>query len=365
MCGVIAQVLLTARGEAIETRLLAFVRKAPFGFDAALFLETVERGVERSIEDVEGTVGGSADRSRDGVSVVRPPGKCLEDEGIERALKQRDLIGHGYLLMLLGNKWSTGPDVKSANRVARQLQTTVADLGSSHRYANDTVTRSGKRRGNWLRNNGLSLVLLALFLLCWFGQSLAGYREHNHDLMDDGQPAVSYTGYLRTPHFLEATAENWESEFVQMAFYVLLTVKLFQKGSAESKNPDGEEEEVDREPNPARPGAPAPVRRGGWMLTLYANSLSLALLTMFSISFIAHATGGAGVYNEEMVHKGLAPLSAFAYMTTSRFWFESLQNWQSEFLAVLSIVVLTIHLRQHGSPESKPVDAGHHETGIG
>jgi hypothetical protein len=213
------------------------------------------------------------------------------------------------------------------------------------------------------RNNGLSITLLALFLVTWLGQSVAGHRYHNEEQRDHGQPEIGYVEYLKSPAFVEATAENWESEFFQMAFYVVLTVFLFQKGSSESKDP-AKKERVDREPDPKRKGAPWPVRRGGLVLHLYKNSLALALFGLFLVSFLMHAAGGAGEYNAEQREHGKAgELSALEYMRTSRFWFESLQNWQSEFLAVLAIVVLSIWLRQAGSPESKPVDAPHDETG--
>lgn len=213
------------------------------------------------------------------------------------------------------------------------------------------------------KNNGLSITLLVLFIGTLVGQSAAGHRFHNQEQRDHDQPEISYVEYLKSPEFLEATAENWESEFLQMAFYVILTVFLFQKGSSESKDPD-RKESVDREPDPKRKGAPWPVKRGGLVLHLYKNSLSLALFGLFLVSFVAHAIGGAGAYNAaQREHGEPGDVSALDYIRTSRFWFESLQNWQSEFLAVLSIVVLSIWLRQAGSPESKPVDAAHSETG--
>lgn len=215
------------------------------------------------------------------------------------------------------------------------------------------------------KNNGLSLTLLVLFLSALVGQSVSGYRHYNEEQEAHGQPPSTYSAYLGTPDFLESTAENWESEFLQMTLYVILTVFLFQKGSSESKDPE-QKEEVDRKPDPRRRGAPGPVRRGGFALAMYKNSLSLALLALFLVSFVLHAVGGAGQYNEERsVHGGAAPIGAIEYMGTARFWFESFQNWQSEFLAVLAIVVLSIYLRQQGSPESKPVDAAHDETGGG
>ena len=216
-----------------------------------------------------------------------------------------------------------------------------------------------------LRENGLSLVLLTLFLLTWaVGQVLVGHRTFNQDQVDHGQRAVAVGEYLTSAHFLEATAENWESEFLQMGVYVALTIFLFQKGSSESKPLEGKQP-VDRDPRHSRHkrDAPWPVRRGGWVLALYTHSLTLAFLLLFAISFAIHAVSGCALYNEERSQHGEAAVSCADYLRSSRFWFESLQNWQSEFLAILSMVVLSIFLRQRGSPESKPVDAPHRETG--
>jgi hypothetical protein len=216
------------------------------------------------------------------------------------------------------------------------------------------------------RNNGLSLVLFVLFFFTFLiGQSLTGHQYSNNEAQQHGQPTVTYTEYLAGSHFLEATMENWESEFLQMFFFIVLTVFLYQKGSAESKDPE-KEEEVDRDPAKSRnkKNAPWPVRKGGWILKLYEHSLSLAFLLLFLGSFFLHAVGGAGEYNDDQRQHGRPErVSTFEYMTTARFWFESLQNWQSEFLAVGSMVVLTIFLRERGSKESKPVDAPHAETG--
>ena len=220
----------------------------------------------------------------------------------------------------------------------------------------------------FLRNNGLSLVLFCLFFLAFIvGQSITGHAEYNEDQKEHGQPVVGFAEYLGGGHFLEATMENWESEFLQMFIFVVLTACLYQKGSAESKDPD-KEEEVDRDPRQSKDkkDAPWPVRKGGFVLKLYENSLSLALFILFAFSFILHAVGGAEVYNEDQREHGSAErVTAVQYMGTSRFWFESFQNWQSEFLSIGAMVVLTIWLRQKGSPESKPVDAPHDQTGGG
>ena len=216
-----------------------------------------------------------------------------------------------------------------------------------------------------LHENGLSLALLLLFLTTLVaGQTWSGHLQHNEERRDHGQPELSYGAYLQSDHFLEATMENWESEFLQMFVYVLLTVSLFQKGSSESKKLD-EPEPVDRDPreSPDKKRAPWPVRRGGLILRLYENSLSLAFLLLFLASFFLHAVGGAGEYNSEQLEHGGETVTVLQYLGTSQLWFESFQNWQSEFLALFSMVVLSIWLRQRGSPESKPVDAPHGHTG--
>ena len=218
----------------------------------------------------------------------------------------------------------------------------------------------------FFRNNGLSLVWLGLFFTAFIGgQTVSGYLHYNEEQRDHRQPEVGYVEYLATPHFVEATMENWESEFLQMFLFVTLTCFLYQKGSAESKK-IGEEEAVDRDPRQSKdkPDAPYPVRKGGLLLTVYEYSLSLAFFVLFAIAFVLHAAGGAREYNQEQLeHGSREAVSTFGYMATSRFWFESLQNWQSEFLAVGLMVVLSIWLRHRGSPESKPVDAPHSQTG--
>jgi hypothetical protein len=148
-----------------------------------------------------------------------------------------------------------------------------------------------------------------------------------------------------------------------MSAYVFLTIFLFQKGSSESKDPDAEGPQ-DKDPRTERnkPDAPWPVRRGGWILTLYENSLTLAFVFLFLASVVVHVAGGARLHNEEQTALGKPGVGLLEYMQTSRFWFESFQNWQSEFLAIGSMVILSVFLRQRGSPESKPVAAGMAQT---
>lgn len=213
-------------------------------------------------------------------------------------------------------------------------------------------------------HNGLSIVLFALFLIFIVAQSIAGHRHYNQEQREHKQPTVAFVEYITGHHFLEASMENWESEFLQMFFFIVFTVFLYQKGSAESKDPD-KEEEVDKDPKKAKTkDSPSPVKKGGWRLKLYEHSLSLAFLILFLASFFLHAKGGAGDYNEEQrAHGSTETVTTMEYMATSRFWFESFQNWQSEFLAVGLMVVLTIFLRERGSKESKPVAAAHDDTG--
>lgn len=214
--------------------------------------------------------------------------------------------------------------------------------------------------------NGLGIALLTMLCLFWAGQFLAGWKDHNQELQEHRHPPLSAGEYIRSGHFISATFENWESEFLQMTIYVLLTVWLRQKGSAESKKLVGEEgageEPVDREPKPG-PDAPWAVNKGGLWLNLYKNSLVIAFSLLFIFSFWLHFAGSLSDYNLEQRLKQMPTVSAGEYIGEAHFWFESFQNWQSEFLAVAAIVLLSIRLRQKGSPESKPVDAPHAETG--
>lgn len=216
----------------------------------------------------------------------------------------------------------------------------------------------------FLRNNGLSVVLILLFLVTFAGQVLAGHAHDNEERARHGFAVQPFGEYLTSGEMWEATAENWESEFLQMFVFVVLTVVLFQKGSSQSKDPD-REEAVDRPIDPHREGAPWPVRRGGLVSKLYEHSLSLVFLLLFVGAWAVHVVGGHEAVNEERRLHGDAEIQLVEYVTSATFWFESLQNWQSEFLAIAAMGLLSIVLRQRGSPESKPVDAATLETGAG
>jgi hypothetical protein len=214
----------------------------------------------------------------------------------------------------------------------------------------------------FLRNNGLSITFFLLFLFSLAGQVFTGLNEHNQETVEQGGEPVGLAQYLRSGHFLQATFENWESEFLQMALFLVLSMFLYQKGSSESKDPD-KEEDVDKEPNPRKKDAPWPVKRGGIWLKIYKHSLCYAFGILFIISFVIHWRGSLKDYNDEKVLKHLATESGLQYLTNARFWFESFQNWQSEFLSIFTIIVLSIFLREQYSPQSKPVDSPDSETG--
>jgi hypothetical protein len=211
--------------------------------------------------------------------------------------------------------------------------------------------------------NGLSIVMILLFILSIVAQIITGFKSHNDEITDKHGKPFTLSEYLMSGHFIEATFENWESEFLQMGAFVLLSVSLYQKGSAESKDPD-KKEETDKEPEP-KEDAPWPVKKGGWILTFYKNSLSIAFFLLFLISFVLHFYGSLINYNDSQILMGLPVTKAADYFTNSQFWFESFENWQSEFLSVFCMVVLSIFLRQKGSPQSKAVDAPDSKTGGG
>jgi hypothetical protein len=215
----------------------------------------------------------------------------------------------------------------------------------------------------FLRNHGLSLAMFGLFLAALIPMSVVGHHAHDADLAEHGRRPIPYVTYLTSGDFIEGVFENWESEFLQMGVYVLITAYLFEKGSPESKSLD-EQAPQDVDPRRQRyPNRPWPVRRGGVWLTLYMNSLATALFALFAMSFFLHAVGGTTAYNQNAREHGESTISVTTFLTTSEFWYQSFQNWQSEFLSVGTLAVLGIFLRQQGSPESKPVAAPTSQTG--
>lgn len=210
--------------------------------------------------------------------------------------------------------------------------------------------------------NSLTIVFFILFVVSLTGQFFTGWMEYNNDLKDDNFPPVSIKTYVTSGHFISSTFENWESEFLQMALFVILTKTLKQKGSSESKKLD-EEEEVDKEPDPNKEDAPWPVHKGGIILALYKNSLFIVLILLYLFSFAMHLYGSLKDYNGAQLRMGKSTDTMFEYLANSRIWFESFQNWQSEFLSIFAIILLSIYFRQQGSSQSKPVDAANSQTG--
>jgi uncharacterized protein (DUF486 family) len=213
-----------------------------------------------------------------------------------------------------------------------------------------------------LKQNGLSIAVFGLFAIFLVGESLTGWHAFNGDAVEHGERAIGYVSYLTTGHFMEGVFENWESEFLQMAAYIVLTIWLVQKGSPESKPMEagGEPEPPDAS---GAERVPEPVRRGGWRRRIYESSLSIAFAVLFVLAIVLHAVGGAREYSAQLVEHGQPPVGLMTFVTTSTFWYQSFQNWQSEFLAVGLLVVLSVFLRQRGSPQSKPVAAPSGETG--
>ena len=223
------------------------------------------------------------------------------------------------------------------------------------------------------REQSLSLVFLALFITALAGQAFAGWHEYNnqetwHALMANEMPQTLSLGrYLTTSSFAQAVTENWQSEYLQFTLFILLTVWFIQKGSPESKQPGEEGGETDEQQSLGphiRPDSPSWAKAGGWRLAIYENSLVLVMATIWIWSWFAQSVSGWSEHNAELLEHEQPALSWVGYLGSAGFWEATLQNWQSEFLAVGSMAVFAIYLRQRGSPESKPVGAAHDATGV-
>ncbi len=224
-----------------------------------------------------------------------------------------------------------------------------------------------------LRDHGLSLFFLAIFLAALVGQAIAGHADYNNDqiaharLLGEQPETISFARYVVSSSFGQAVMENWQSEYLQFSLFILMTVWLVQKGSPESKELHKGGRESDQEQRVgqhATPDSPKWARVRGVRLWLYSNSLLLLMATIFVSAWFAQSVTGWSAYNAEQIEHQQQPLSWLDYLGSADFWQTTLQNWQSEFLAVGSMVVLAIFLRQRGSPESKPVGAAHAATGV-
>jgi hypothetical protein len=219
----------------------------------------------------------------------------------------------------------------------------------------------------WLRDHSLTLAFTALLLGALAGQAMTGLAGYNEQARDARLPVLSLLQYLTSSQFAVDVAENWQSEYLQFLLYILLTVWLVQVGSPESKKPEDRGRETGQEQqigSYASAGSPAPAREHGWRLALYSHSLGLVMAVVFLGSWTAQFVAGRSAYNSEQIRDLQAPLTWAEYLQAPDFWNRTFQNWQSEFLAVATMVVFSINLRERGSPESKPVGAPHRSTGV-
>ncbi|MEY2446702.1 MAG: hypothetical protein QOH79_178 [Acidimicrobiaceae bacterium] len=218
-----------------------------------------------------------------------------------------------------------------------------------------------------LKNNGLSLFFGVIFLLALGGQSVVGRAAYNEEQRTQGRAEVTYTEYVTSSDFAVDVTENWQSEYLQFLLYILATVWLVQRGSPESKELDQagmESDEHEKIAEYANADSPKLARVGGLRTTLYGWSLTILMGALFFASWGAQSIAGLARYNEQQLAQQQDPVRWAEYVVAPDFWSRTLQNWQSEFLAVGSMVVFSIYLRQRGSPESKPVGAPHSSTGV-
>lgn len=219
----------------------------------------------------------------------------------------------------------------------------------------------------FLRDNGLTLFFLLIMALALAGQAVAGVLDYNDRASSQGGHPVSLWRYVTGSQFAVDVAENWQSEYLQFFLFITVTVWLFQRGSPESKSLDrpGTESDADQRVGVhARHDSPGPAKKGGLPLRLYGRSLGLTMGAIFLLSWFAQSVAGRAAFNAERLADHRDTLSWTQYLASPDFWSRTLQNWRSEFLAVASMAVFSVYLRQRGSPESKPVGAPHHTTGV-
>jgi hypothetical protein len=219
---------------------------------------------------------------------------------------------------------------------------------------------------SFLRNNALSLAFGALFLVTLVGQAISGVADFNAQQIADGLPQVGFLDYVTSSSFAVDVMENWQSEYLQFLLYIFATVWLVQKGSSESKDPGEEGTESDQEQRVGRHAnvdSPVWARVGGWRTTVYSRSLGILMGGLFLLTWTASAVAGWAAFNSEQLGQRQDPVTFLGYLGEADFWNRSFQNWQSEMLAVGSMAIFAVYLRQRGSPESKPVGVAHADTG--
>jgi hypothetical protein len=215
------------------------------------------------------------------------------------------------------------------------------------------------------RQHLLSIFFGVIFLAALAGQSLAGLAAYNDDQTAHGLAEVSYVAFVTSSDFVVDVAENWQSEFLQFFLFILATVWLVQKGSPESKKPGDEGVDSDERQlvGPyAKPSSPRWAKATGWRQAVYSNSLLLVMGGIFLLSWWTQSVAGVTVFNQEQLEHRRPEVDWLGYVASPDFWNRTLQNWQSEFLAVGCMVAFSIFLRQRGSSESKPVGTPHSET---
>jgi len=219
----------------------------------------------------------------------------------------------------------------------------------------------------FIRENALGLAFGVLFLIVLIAQAFAGHADFNEQQLTDGLPPVSLARYVTSASFGTDVAENWQSEYLQFFLYIFLTVWLLQKGSPESKELDKEGLESDEEQKVgpyAEEDSPKWARASGWRLNVFSNSLGLVMGVLFLGSWATQSIAGVASFNEQQLSQRQDPVSWVQYLVEPDFWNRTLQNWQSELLAVASMAILSIYLRQRGSSQSKPVGLAHATTGV-
>ncbi|MFF8605673.1 DUF6766 family protein [Streptomyces sp. NPDC015346] len=229
------------------------------------------------------------------------------------------------------------------------------------------MSRETGRARRFLRHNSLGLFFMTTFLLALVGQAVAGHAEFNNQLISDGMAPVSFGAYVTTSDFAVDVTENWQSEYLQFFLYIFATVWLLQRGSPESKELDRAGTESDKDQmvgEHAREDSPRWAAYKDWRGLVFSRSLGLVMGTIFLLSWLTQSVTGVAAYNEEQLRRLEAPMTWADYLSSADFWSRTLQNWQSELLAVASMAILSIYLRQRGSPESKPVGASHTATGV-
>ena len=223
-----------------------------------------------------------------------------------------------------------------------------------------------ERSRGFVRDNALSLTFGGLFLVTLVGQALSGAADFNAQQIANGLEPVSLGDYVTSSSFGVDVMENWQSEYLQFLLYIFATVWLVQRGSAESKKPGEEGTESDKEQRIGRyatEDSPEWARTGGWRTALFSRSLGLLMGGLFLLTWAASSVAGWAAFNSEQLGQRQDPVSWLGYLGEADFWNRSFQNWQSEMLAVGSMAVFSVYLRQRGSPESKPVGVAHADTG--